>query len=201
VSATRWESRVGSVKTIRFEYANIREALLQVSDSDNDPLTSSEAKSLVTNELGEFEFILAIVIWYEILYQVNYVSKDLQAKGMLIDAAIQKVQGLISFFNRYRESGFLNTLEEAKGIAREMEIDTSFHKKRQIKRKRHFDENPDDTNVGTQSEEESFRINYFIPIVDQAISSQGDLNNMKVIRKYLVSYLLLIHYDHWIMTT
>jgi hypothetical protein len=201
VSATRWESRVGSVKTIRFEYANIREALLQVSDSDNDPLTSSEAKSLVTNELGEFEFILAIVIWYEILYHVNYVSKDLQAKGMLIDAAIQKVQGLISFFNRYRESGFLNTLEEAKGIAREMEIDTSFHKKRQIKRKRHFDENPDDTNVGTQSEEESFRINYFIPIVDQAISSQGDLNNMKVIRKYLVSYLLLIHYDHWIMTT
>jgi hypothetical protein len=201
VSATRWESRVGSVKTIRFEYANIREALLQVSDSDNDPLTSSEAKSLVTNELGEFEFILAIVIWYEILYQVNYVSKDLQAKGMLIDAAIQKVQGLISFFNRYRESGFLNTLEESKGIAREMEIDTSFHKKRQIKRKRHFDENPDDTNVGTQSEEESFRINYFIPIVDQAISSQGDLNNMKVIRKYLVSYLLLIHYDHWIMTT
>jgi hypothetical protein len=120
---------------------------------------------------------------------------------MLIDAAIQKVQGLISFFNRYRESGFLNTLEESKGIAREMEIDTSFHKKRQIKRKRHFDENPDDTNVGTQSEEESFRINYFIPIVDQAISSQGDLNNMKVIRKYLVSYLLLIHYDHWIMTT
>ncbi|KAL5673444.1 hypothetical protein ACJX0J_017750, partial [Zea mays] len=90
--------------------ANIREALLQVSDSDNDPLTS--------------------IIWYEILYQINYVSKDLQAKDMLIDAAIQKVQGLISFFNRYRESGFLNTLEEAKGIAHEMEIDTTFRKKR-----------------------------------------------------------------------
>jgi hypothetical protein len=171
VSAARWESRVDSVKVIRFECANIREALLQVSDSDNDPLTSSEAKSLATNELGEFEFILAIVIWYEILYQVIYVSKDLQAKDMLIDVAIQKVQGLISFFNRYRESGFLNTLEEAKGIAREMEIGTTFRKKRQIKRKRHFDGNPDDTNVDTRSEEESFIINYFIPIVDQVISS------------------------------
>jgi hypothetical protein len=46
LSATRWESRVDSVKAIRFECANIREALLQVSDSDNDPLISSEAKSL-----------------------------------------------------------------------------------------------------------------------------------------------------------
>jgi hypothetical protein len=40
-----------------------------------------------------------------------------------------------------------------------------------LKKKRHFDENLDDTNVETLSAEEIFRINYFIPIVDQAISS------------------------------
>ncbi|KAJ1254500.1 hypothetical protein BS78_K048800 [Paspalum vaginatum] len=171
VSATRWESRVESVKAIRFQCANIQEALLQVSDSDNDPLTSSEAKSLATNELGEFEFILALVIWYDILYHVNLVSKDLQSKDMLIDDAIEKVQGLLSFFNQYRETGFSNALEAAKEVALDIDIGTTFRKKRQIKRKRHFDENPDDTNAATQSEEESFRINYFIPIVDQAISS------------------------------
>jgi hypothetical protein len=46
-----------------------------------------------------------------------------------------------------------------------------FIKKRQIKRKRHFDENPEDTNIATQSPEESFRTSYFIHIVDQAIVS------------------------------
>jgi len=51
---------------------------------------------LANNELGEFEFIVAIVIWYEVLYAVNLVSKHLQAKDMLIDVAIEKVQGLIS---------------------------------------------------------------------------------------------------------
>jgi hypothetical protein len=132
VSATRWESRIDSVKAIRFQCANIREALLQVSDSDNNPVASSEAKPLANNELGDFEFLVAIVIWYEILYAVNVVSKDLQSKDMLIDVAIEKVQDLISFFKQYRETGFLNALEAAKEIALEMDIGTTFQKKRQI---------------------------------------------------------------------
>jgi len=54
---------------------------------------------------------------------------------MLIDA-IEKVQGLISFFKGYRETGFLEPLEVAKGIALDMDISTTFRKKREIKRKR-----------------------------------------------------------------
>ena len=61
-------------------------------------------------------------------------------------------------------------LEAAKDIALDMDIDATFRKPRQIKRKRFFDENPDDTNR-TQSAEEVFRINNFITVVDQAISS------------------------------
>nr|XP_034572200.1 zinc finger MYM-type protein 1-like [Setaria viridis]XP_034572201.1 zinc finger MYM-type protein 1-like [Setaria viridis] len=171
VSATRWESRVESVKAIRFQCTDIREALLQVSDVDNDPKTSSEAKGLANNELGEYEFILSIVIWYEVLYVVNLVSKHLQAKDMLIDVAIEKVEGLISFFKGYRETGFSEALEIAKGIALEMDIGTTFRKRREIKRKKQFDENLDDTNATTQSAEELFRISYFLPVVDQAISS------------------------------
>jgi hypothetical protein len=138
---------------------------------DNDVKTSSEAKGLANHELGEYEFIVAIVIWYEVLYAVNLVSKQLQAKDMLIDVAIEKVQGLISFFEGYRETGFLDALEIAKGIALEMDIGTTFRKKRQIKRKRQFDENIEDPNVTTQSPEVLFRREYFTPIVDQAISS------------------------------
>jgi hypothetical protein len=70
-----------------------------------------------------------------------------------------------------RETGFLQALETAKDIAFDMDIDTLFHTRRKIKRKRHFDENLDDTNAETLPIEEIFRINYFIPIVDQAISS------------------------------
>ena len=117
---------------------------------------------MAKNELGEYEFIVAIVIWFEVLFAVNLVSKNLQTNDMLIDVAIEKVQGLISFFKWYRDTGFLEALEIAKGIAIEIDIGTTFRTRREIKRKRQFDENPDDTNIGTRSAEETFRISYFI---------------------------------------
>ena len=90
---------------------------------------------------------------------------------MLIDIAIESVQGLISYFRKYRESGFPKALEAAKEIAMEMDINPEFVTKRKIKRKRQFDEAADDASSVSQSKVESFRINYFIPVVDQAIVS------------------------------
>jgi hypothetical protein len=51
VLSTGWEICVDSVKPLRFQLLEIREALLQVVESDKDPLKSSEAKSLAENEL------------------------------------------------------------------------------------------------------------------------------------------------------
>jgi hypothetical protein len=90
---------------------------------------------------------------------------------MLIDIAIEKVQGLISFFATYRETGFLKALESAKEIARDMDIEPTFCTQRKIKRKIQFDETPDDLSIALQSVEDSIRINYFLPVVDQAITS------------------------------
>ncbi|GKA70525.1 zinc finger MYM-type protein 1 [Tanacetum coccineum] len=87
-------------------------ALLQVAESENDSLIQSQAKSLATNELGDFEFLVAIVIWLEILYAVNLVNKKLQSNDMLIDIAIKEVKGLISFFEEFREMGLSKAIKE-----------------------------------------------------------------------------------------
>ena len=76
--STHWESRGDSVKAIRFQILDVNTALLQIGKSDNDPKIKSEAKSLAKNEHGNFEFIMALVIWYEMLNTVNLVSKQLQ---------------------------------------------------------------------------------------------------------------------------
>jgi hypothetical protein len=106
LSYTRWESRVDSVKVVRFQISDVREALLQVAESDKVPLTSSQAQSLAEHELGDFEFVSSLVIWFEILSNINMVSKELQSKDMLIDVAIEYVQGLITFFSKYRKLDF-----------------------------------------------------------------------------------------------
>ncbi|KAK9706135.1 hypothetical protein RND81_07G106100 [Saponaria officinalis] len=169
LSSTRWESRVDSVKAIRFQIGDIREALLEVAEIDHDSKIRSEVKSLALNELGDFEFLVSIIIWYEILSLVNEVSKHLQTKTMLIDVAISQVKALISCFEKYRENGFSKAIDIAKDIAKDIDIDPIFPKRREIQRKKHFDENSDD--LLRLSEEESFRINYFLHLIDQAISS------------------------------
>ena len=60
-------------------------------------------------------------------------------------------------------------MSSAIDIAKELEIEPFFQEKRVICRKRHFDENVD--HEITQSIEESFKIDYFLFIVDQAVSS------------------------------
>ncbi|XP_034198263.1 uncharacterized protein LOC117613795 [Prunus dulcis] len=169
---TCWESRIESVRAIRFQAADLREALLQLAESDGDSKITSEANSLATYELGNFEFLLGMVIWYDILGAVNVVSKNLQSEDMLIDVAIDKVKGLITFFEKYRENGFTEAMYTAKEIATDMGIDPVFLEKRKIRRKKHFDENTCEPSQSVpKSAEEKFRIDYFLYLVDQAIGS------------------------------
>lgn len=169
LSTTRWESRVESVKAIRFQLSDIREALLEVGDKDNDIKIQGEAKSLARTEIGDFEFIVSIVIWYQILSTVNTASKKLQGENMLIDVAMKEVKNLVNFFKSYREVGLSSAIQMAEEIALEMDVEPVFPQRRQIRRKRQFDEVND--NEVVFSPEEDFRVNYFLTIVDQAIES------------------------------
>ncbi|XP_022880729.1 zinc finger MYM-type protein 1-like [Olea europaea var. sylvestris] len=97
------------------------------------------------------------------------VSKQLQAEDLHIDVVIDHLKGHISFFKSYRESGFESAMVDAKEIASELEIEPIFREKRVIHRKKQFDEISSEEI--TQTAEESFKISYFIYIVDQALSS------------------------------
>ncbi|XP_052621592.1 uncharacterized protein LOC111891056 [Lactuca sativa] len=122
LSNTRWESRIKSVKAIRFQTPHIRDALIELSSSCDDAKSKSEAESLV-NAIESYDFLL----------------------------------------------GYAISIDNAKAIASDMEVEPIFPKKRQVTRKKQFDEiNCEDELL---SLEESFRIEYFIYIVDVAIAS------------------------------
>ncbi|XP_076909113.1 uncharacterized protein LOC143566249 [Bidens hawaiensis] len=136
LSATRWESQVKSVKPIRFQLSDVGEALLEVRDTEGgDPKTTSDANSLTRNEFSDFEFIVSIIIWYEVLSNMNVVSQKLQSKDMIIDDAIDQVKKLINYFKKYREEGLSKAINEAKEIAIELSVDPIFNQRRPIRRK------------------------------------------------------------------
>jgi hypothetical protein len=80
--------------------------LLELAESsDQDSKTRSKANSLAKYEFEDFEFLLSLTIWYEVLFAVNSASKILQSKDMHIDVAINQLKTLIDFFKNYREIG------------------------------------------------------------------------------------------------
>ncbi|KAL4614534.1 hypothetical protein ACB092_07G060100 [Castanea dentata] len=159
LSQTRWESRIESVKAIKVQALEIRDALLQLAKTSEDPKTKSEADCLATYEI----------------------------ENMHIDVAIDQLKGLMSFFKKYREDGFTSAMNLSKEIATKMKIEPIFREKCIIRMKKQFDENVNDET--TQSAEEYFRINYFLYIVDQAISSieKRSFSKLKLIKSYLRS--------------
>ncbi|PWA64787.1 zinc finger MYM-type protein 1 [Artemisia annua] len=94
-----------------------------------------------------------------------------------------------------RETGFSKALESAKEIAIEMNIDPVFVRKRKIIRKRHFDENQNDVSSSVpQPLEESFKKNYFLAVVDQAIVSLNSrFEQYQEYEKTFVELKLLVH--------
>ena len=170
-SNTRWESRIKSVQAIRFQTPQIRSALIALEKaSTDDPMAVSECQSLVS-ALENFEFIVGLVIWHDILFSINKVSKKLQSKIVSIDATLKHIEGVISYFKKYRDEGFTSSMDIAKNIASELNIEPIFPTKRQRKRKKHFDEQDDQDEEIQQSDVDSFRREYFLVMIDSAIAS------------------------------
>ncbi|GKC29113.1 zinc finger MYM-type protein 1-like protein, partial [Tanacetum coccineum] len=121
------------------ELYNLGSPVAAVSD---DGLVCRNAESLVNGELSSFEFVLSLVIWYEILYKINLVSKKLQSKDVLLDIAVKNLKGLVSYFENYRENGLDNAITQAKQITETIDIEPEFTIKRTPCREKQFDELP-----------------------------------------------------------
>jgi hypothetical protein len=142
LSNTRWESRIKSVQPIRYQTPQIRLVLQKVEEictNEGDATGVSDAQSLVS-ALENFEFLLFMINWHDILFTINTVSKKLQSKIVCMDATLKQIEGVISYFQKYRDEGFESSIEVAKGIASDMDIEPKFPTKRQGKRKKYFDE-------------------------------------------------------------
>jgi len=114
-------------------------------DNIDDPKLQRDVVCLVISKtygIEGYEFLFGIVIWYEILVAVNMVSKTFQSEDIDIVATITQLKGLVSFFQKYRETGFEVAKVEVTKKDVVMDIKLIFHveRKRVNKRRTYSDE-------------------------------------------------------------
>lgn len=163
---TRWESKLESVKALRYQIKEVHDAVVEVVETTNDPKAKSEATSLA-NEISSYEFLVALAIWHDVLFAVNSVSKNLQAEKMHLGVASQLLQGLVQFFKRFRVEGFVAAIIVAREMSETLGTEPKFQEIRQRKKRRLFEyEGEGEDERVSESAEQNFKVEYFYCIVD-----------------------------------
>ena len=156
---TRWESRVNSLKAVKYQLEDVINALEELAELQQADLAiRHEARSL-SDSISEFSFIVSLNVWYDVLFSVNVVSKSLQAKSMEFEKAISLMDGCLSYIQEYRESGFDEALIKARETANLLGVPAEFPATRVRRRRRMFDYESRDQIE--ESPEEKFKREFF----------------------------------------
>ena len=119
----------------------ICEAVDELAEEADDAMINSEAETLCET-LKQYKFLVSLVLWYDVLFRVNFVSKELQGETVDLRTAMDSFNNLMAWRRKLRVDGFVQILFTAKELAENMEVVAIFPAKRQ--RKTQYDESAED---------------------------------------------------------
>ncbi|XP_047131817.1 uncharacterized protein LOC124810824 [Hydra vulgaris] len=132
----------------------------------------NEAKELA-NSICKLKVMVALVSWYDILFEVNHSNKILQNKNVDLKLAtqqfnIKKKNKLVKMRNN---EGFQRSIVDAAEIAKEVETVTNFEEE-QVGRKRKTRQLDYETqDEALQDPKKKFNVEFYFEILDTAIQS------------------------------
>ena len=80
-----------------------------MKNKTDDSETPSDCKA-VLNEIITFEFIVAILVWYEILFHVNNISKQWQSIQVNLKVAVDTLRSFCTWIKKFLDTGFEKSL-------------------------------------------------------------------------------------------
>ncbi|KAG6929118.1 hypothetical protein G0U57_006253, partial [Chelydra serpentina] len=131
--------------------------------------TRSDAEALA-NALSKFKFVTSLILWYNILFEINFTSKQLQEKNLNIHSAIQRLQQTKNILEEFRsDEGFERTLVDFLELAEEIEFLTKFEPEPVCiwQKKQQFSYEGRDTPI--QNPKQRFKVNFYFTVLDTAI--------------------------------
>ncbi|XP_047140388.1 zinc finger MYM-type protein 1-like [Hydra vulgaris] len=190
---TRWEAKIESLKAIRYQISSVHDALITIYETETEtPDIAHEAQTLA-EQLKDYSFLVSLIAWYNVLFQINVVSKAMQAKDMDLVQCAEMLKKCITFLENYRTFGFKQATVDAKELAEELNIDAIFKPLKRVRRvKRHYDENAFDEPI--QNPEKKLEVTFFNPLLDTCLSSINE--RFEQLNEYVNIWSFLFYLDN-----
>ena len=165
--ATRWSSRINSVRAVKNRYGDLLHLLNKLKEKKGkvNAKERDEAGNL-HRKMNRFEFVIMLIIWEKLLTAIQIASADLQSMKMdLCKAAKELERALQCKVKGIRDKW--NTIKmEAVKFALKVGVSFTFTFKRVGRVPRLFDEFASDTRP--QDPEERFTVEMFYRVIDTA---------------------------------
>ncbi|XP_065645556.1 zinc finger MYM-type protein 1-like [Hydra vulgaris] len=136
-------------------------------EKKRDGATATEVRSL-TEYIRTWPFLLSIIIWYEVLFQINKSRKLLQSSATSLDILASEINATKAFLYEYRENGFSDARVKASEIAKVLGIEKVFSMVRSRKKKSIYSYECADH---TWQPEHQYKADFFLPLIDMSIAS------------------------------
>lgn len=200
LSETRWASRIDALKPLRYHLKEVIAALYDCMNEDGQPnvttVTAARNKSEATailQKIEKYKFICSLIVWYDILFDINVTSKAFQAVSLNLSQAVTLLSKSMVFLEDYRtDAKFDCILEEAKTIAIDLDIDVQFERARVRRQRRQFDYEQHDEVFDDPIQ--NFKVNFFNNILDNAIQSLRD--RFQLIQEHNNKFELLYNFGN-----
>lgn len=151
---------------VHYQLKEVAESLSNIS---RDSRIASES-ALLKNEILSYEFVIFIIVWYDLLVKINFISKLWQRVDMELGSAVNHFKQFLSWLSEYRKSELVSAKITANEIADELEIPKEFKQVCCRKKKTFFEyEKPDE--ISSTNVEDVFRTDYFYMVIDMISES------------------------------
>lgn len=135
-------------------------------------MTAARARGLA-QEISSGHFIVCIIFRHNVLFHINYASKLFQSPSVGMEALKMEIGAIVEFLEDFRDTGFVSASTSAREIAQPIGVELTFPEQSRRRRKIMFDyESADDG--PTLLPEERFKREFFLPLVDSALTSLSE---------------------------
>ncbi|CAM5087249.1 unnamed protein product [Natator depressus] len=175
-SETRWESPIDALKPLRYQLGDIYDALIEIYDDTTLTGSSGNVSQVDAKDfakaISSFKFLVSLVVWYDILFEINMTSKQLQSKEFDIRDAINQLGETKKFLvGRRSDADFEKTLVDAGELAEELDVLALFEPDpiRIRKKRKQFTYEANDKPI--YNPKEKCKVNFYFAAIDTAIHS------------------------------